>query len=65
MSVGRIDVIATPADGGIYVSIGMDPVHTPDPFFTADLTLEEARYLRDELAGAIDKYENRSEKVES
>jgi hypothetical protein len=55
MSTGRIDVIAA-ADGGIYVSIEVDPGHTPDPFFTADLSLEEARYLHDELAGAIEKH---------
>jgi hypothetical protein len=59
MSEGRIDVVATP-DGTnrIYINIeALDPtlpVTAANGVLTAELTVAEAQYLSDELAGAIE-----------
>jgi hypothetical protein len=71
MSKGRIDVVATPTEGGIYVSLESfedlaereslsDPAHGQlkaggGVIWTAALTRAEARYLRDELTGALER----------
>lgn len=66
MSNGRIDVVTTPHNRGVTVSLealerldGMPTKVHPDHeqrFWFFGLTFEEARYLRDELAGALEKH---------
>jgi hypothetical protein len=62
MSERRIDVIATPLFPGEEISLGIECFEPgviwrrDERCVSAKLTTEEARYLRDELSGAIEKH---------